>query len=68
MNIYIYYILLENRKYYLTTYFFPDKTIRDILLSISYVSPEWLLTNRPLSILKVVPKSKTIIMEDYIID
>lgn len=66
-NLYLYYILLENNKYYLTCYNQPNKTIQDILLIYSYNCPDWLLINRPIKILKIIYKNPNYSMKDYII-
>lgn len=65
---FIYYILLENNKYYVTSYKTNKYTIQDFISSISFCSPDWLLINRPIRILKIKQRDFRYQMEDYIID
>jgi hypothetical protein len=68
MRSFIYYLLLENDKYYITSYIEPTKSIENIIYSVTCLSPEWLFINRPIKILKIIEKSDTISMFEYIID
>lgn len=65
---YIYYILLENNKYYLTSYKTKLLKLSEILLSISKSAPDWLLINKPIRILKIIECNGLYSMENYIID
>lgn len=67
MRNFIYYLLLENDKYYITSYIEPTKTIENIISSLMCLSPEWLIINRPIKILKIIEKSETISMFEYIV-
>ena len=51
---YIYYILLENRKFYVASYKTKLRTIDDIKATSSLSGPDWLLINRPLGIIKII--------------
>ena len=65
---YIYYILLENYKYYVTSYKTKLMTIDDIKATSALSGPDWLLINRPLNIIKIIESNPLFSMEDYVIN
>lgn len=65
---YIYYILLENKKYYVTSYNTKLMTIDDIKATSALGGPDWLLINRPLAIIKIVASNPLFSMEDYVLN
>ena len=65
---YIYYILLENKKFYVTNYNTRLVTIDDIKKTSALSGPEWLVRNRPLSIIKIIENNPIFSMEDYVIN
>ena len=65
MDYYIYYILLENNKYYISS-FSSKNIVIDNLLSLK--TPDWLLINRPIRILQVIGKNPNYLLEDYMYD
>ena len=65
---FIYYLLLQNNKYYLASFKTQLMEIHDILSISALNGPDWLLINRPIRILKVVQSHSSYIMKDYILD
>jgi hypothetical protein len=65
---YIYYILLENNKFYVTNYKTRLVTIDDIKKTSALSGPDWLIRNRPLSIIKIIENNPIFSMEDYVIN
>lgn len=65
---YIYYILLENRKYYVASYKTKLMTIDDIKATSALSGPDWLLINRPLGIIKIIESNPLFSMEDYVLN
>ena len=65
---YIYYILLENKKFYVTNYNTKLVTIDDIKKTSALSGPDWLVRNRPLSIIKIIENNPIFSMEDYVIN
>lgn len=67
-NYYIYYILLENRKFYVTNYKTRLMTIDDIKATTALSGPDWLLINRPICVIKIIESDPLNSMEDYVIN
>lgn len=65
---YIYYILLENSKFYVASYKTKTITIDDIKATSALSGPDWLLINRPLTIIKIIESNPLFLMEDYVIN
>lgn len=65
---YIYYILLENRKFYVASYKTKLMLIDDIKAISALSGPDWLLINRPLAIIKIIESNPIFSMEDYVIN
>lgn len=65
---YIYYILLENRKFYVASYKTKMITIDDIKATSALSGPDWLLINRPLAIIKIIESNPLFSMEDYVLN
>lgn len=65
---YIYYLLLENRKFYVVSYKTKLMTIDDIKATSALSGPDWLLINRPLSIIKIIESNPKFSMEDYVVN
>ena len=65
---YIYYIMLENRKFYVESYKTKLMTIDDIKATTALSGPDWLLINRPLAIIKIIESNPMFSMEDYVIN
>ena len=65
---YIYYILLENRKFYIASYKTKVMTIDDIKATSALSGPDWLLINRPMAIIKIIESNPLFSMEDYVIN
>ena len=65
---YIYYILLENRKFYVASYKTKLMTIDDIKATSALSGPDWLLINRPLGIIKIIESNPLFSMEDYVLN
>jgi hypothetical protein len=67
-DFYIYFIMLENRKFYVTDYKTNLLSIEDIKSSSALYGPDWVRINRPLYIIKITPSDDKFTMEDYVID
>lgn len=65
---YIYYILLENKKFFVASYKTKLITIDDIKATSALSGPDWLLINRPLAIIKIIASNPLFSMEDYVIN
>ena len=65
---YIYYILLEKNKYYLTKYKTRLVTIDDIKTSVATEGSDWLLIYNPICIFDIVEYNSRYSVKDYVID
>ena len=65
---YVYYIMLENRKFFVTNYKTNLMSIDDIKSTSSLCGPDWMLINRPICIIKIIKNNADFEIDDYVIN